>query len=146
MKFLNGIQPLSLLILRVALAVIFIYHGYPKLVHADAGMREFFILHGLPAYFVTVAAILETFGGLLLLLGLFTRPAALLLAGEMFVAIWKVHSVHGVMAVKEYEFPLALATACFVLATTGAGTVSFDNLMLGDTGGKKRRTSKSNKN
>lgn len=145
MKFLNSLQPFSLLILRAALAIIFIYHGYPKLVHADAGMREFFVLHGLPAYFVTVAAILECFGGLLLLVGLFTRPAALLLAAEMGVAIWKVHSMHGVMMVKEYEFPLALATACFVLATTGAGAVSFDNLVLGDSGSKKRRTSKSSK-
>ncbi len=145
MKFLNSLQPLSLLILRAALAIIFIYHGYPKLVHADAGMREFFVLHGLPAYFVTVAAILECFGGLLLLVGLFTRPAALLLAVEMGVAIWKVHSMHGVMMVKEYEFPLALATACFVLATTGAGALSFDNLVLGDSGSNKRRTSKSSK-
>jgi putative oxidoreductase len=145
MEFLNSLQPLSLFILRAALAIIFIYHGYPKLVHADAGMREFFVLHGLPAYFVTISAILESFGGLLLLLGLFTRPAALLLAGEMTVAIWKVHSMYGVMMVKEYEFPLALATACFVLATTGAGELSFDNLVLGDSGSKKRRASKSGK-
>lgn len=145
MKFLNSLQPLSSLILRLALALIFIYHGYPKLIHPNEGMREFFTLHGMPAYFVSVAGILECFGGLLLVVGLFTRPVALLLAGEMAVAIWKVHSSHGPLVVKEYEFPLALAAACFVLATTGAGTASFDNLMLGDSASKKRRSAKSGK-
>lgn len=145
MKLLNSLQPLSLFLLRVALALIFIYHGYPKLVHANAGMQEFFTQHGLPAYFVTVAGILECFGSLLLLLGLFTRAAAFLLAVEMAVAIWKVHSAHGVMVVKEYEFPLAVATACFALATLGAGSLSIDSLFLGDSGSKRRKSSKSSK-
>jgi putative oxidoreductase len=141
MKFMNSLRPLGLLVLRLALALIFIYHGYPKLVHADAGMREFFVQHGLPAYFVSVAGILECFGALLLFLGLFTRPAALLLAGEMAVAIWKVHGSLGALVVKEYEFPLIVATACFALATTGAGAVSFDHLFLGEASGRKHHSS-----
>jgi len=40
----------------------------------------------------------------LLLLGLFTRAAGLLLALEMCVAIWKVHSAHGYLAVSDYQF------------------------------------------
>ncbi len=145
MKFLNSLQPLSLLVLRAALALIFIFHGYPKLIHPTEGMRAFFTQHGMPAYFVSASGILECFGGLLLLVGLFTRPAALLLAGEMAVAIWKVHSLHGALVVNDYEFPLAMAAACFVLATTGAGSASFDNLMLGDSGSKKNRSSKKSK-
>jgi len=50
MKFLRSFQPLSLLVLRLALALIFIYHGYPKLVHPTDQMREFFTSHGFPAY------------------------------------------------------------------------------------------------
>ena len=142
MKFLNGLQPLGLLVLRVVLALIFVYHGYPKLVHANPGRREFFVAHGLPAYFVSLSGILETFGALVLTLGLFTRPTALLLAIEMGVAIWKVHSTHGIMAVKEYEFPLAVGAACFALATIGAGVISIDHLILGD-GGKKRAVKRS---
>jgi len=144
MKFLNGLQPLALLVLRVCLGIIFVYHGYPKLVHANAGMAEFFVAHGLPRYFLSVAGILECFGALLLVLGLFTRPAALLLAIEMGVAIWKVHSGHGYMAVKEYEFPLAVGAACFALATVGAGAVSMDYLIFGDSG-TKRRAAKNSK-
>src|SRR5579859_3397434 len=142
MKFLNSFQPLGLAILRVALALIFIYHGYPKLVRADALMREFFIQHGFPGYCVGLAGILECVGGALLLIGLFTRPAALLLAVEMLIAIWKVKLVHGVFAVNEYQFELVLAAACLALVTVGAGSLSVDHVMLGD-GGTKRRPAKS---
>jgi putative oxidoreductase len=145
MKFLKSLEPLALLALRCALALIFLVHGYPKLMHPNEAMREFFASHGLPAYFLTVSGVLECFGSVLLLLGLFTRPAALLLAIEMGVAIWKVHSVHGIMSVKDYEFPLALAAGCFALATVGAGLASADHLILGEGGGKKRRTPKSSK-
>jgi putative oxidoreductase len=145
MKYLNSLQPLGLAILRVALAVIFVYHGYPKLVRADAMMRGFFVQHGFPGYFVGLAGILECVGGGLLLIGLFTRPAALLLAAEMGIAIWKVKLVHGVFAVNEYQFELALAAACVALATVGAGSLSVDHVMLGDGGGTKRRTAKRDK-
>jgi putative oxidoreductase len=144
MKFLNSLQPLGLAVLRVALAVIFIYHGYPKLVRADAMMRQFFIQHGFPGYFVGLSGILECVGGGLLLLGLFTRPAALLLAAEMLIAIWKVKIVHGVFAVNEYQFELALAAACVALATVGAGSLSMDHMMLGNSV-KRRRFSKSDR-
>jgi uncharacterized membrane protein YphA (DoxX/SURF4 family) len=71
-------------------------------------------------------------------MGLFTRPAALLLAIEMCVAIWKVHSLHGYMAVHDYEFPLALAAACFALATLGAGLVSLDHPIFEQSRGRPR--------
>jgi putative oxidoreductase len=137
-KSLNKLQPLSLLVLRIALAIIFMFHGYPKLAHSGAGMQTLFIEHGLPGYFVYVAGILESFGGGLLLLGLFTRGAALLLAIEMCVAIWKVHSGHSYFAVHEYEFPMALAVTCFALATIGSGMLSLDYLLLERSGGKGR--------
>jgi putative oxidoreductase len=136
---LNNLQPLSLLFLRISLAVIFLFHGYPKLAHPSAQLQSAFVEHGLPGYFVQLAGIIETFGGGLLLLGLFTRAAALLLAIEMCVAIWKVHS-RSYLAVHEYEFPLALAAACFVLATVGAGLISVDQVAF-ERGGRARARS-----
>ncbi len=130
MKSLNSLQPLGLLALRLALGLIFFSHGYPKLAHQGGGMQGFFIQHGLPGYFVYIAGVLEVFGGLLLVLGLFTRGAALLLAIEMGVAIWKVHSSGGYLAVHNYEFPLAMLTGCFALATVGAGMISIDYPLL----------------
>ena len=142
MKFLNAFQPLGLLILRAALGVIFFTHGYPKLAHANPAMQAMFVQHGLPAQFVYVAGVLETFGGLLLLLGLFTRAAALLLAIEMCVTIAKVHIVHGIMVVHDYEFPLALAAACLALATIGAGAASGDHFLFGEGGSNRSRPAK----
>jgi putative oxidoreductase len=145
-RSLDKLQPLSLLVLRMVLAVIFIYHGYPKLTHTHGNLRGVFVEHGLPGYFVYVSGILETFGGGLLLLGLFTRAAAALLAIEMCAAIWKVHSLHGIYAVRDYEFPLTLAAACFVLATVGAGLVSADHPIFergrGGRGGGKPRANR----
>ena len=139
MKFLNSLQPVGLLVLRIALGIIFLSHGYPKLAHLRTGaqMQGFFVEHGLPGYFVYVAGVIETFGGGLLVLGLFTRGAALLLAIEMSVAIWKVHSAHGYLAVHDYEFPLTLATASFALATVGAGLISVDQFLF-EGGGRSR--------
>jgi len=131
-KFLSSFQPLALLLLRVALGLIFLTHGYPKLTRSASAMQTLFVQHGLPAKFVYVSGVVETFGGVLLILGLFTRPAALLLAIEMGVAILKVHSGHGIMALHEYEFPLALGTACLALGTIGAGVISADHLLWGD--------------
>ena len=141
MKALTSLQPLGLLLVRVALGIIFIFHGYPKLLHQGAGMQGFFVQHGLPGYFVYVAGILEAFGGGLLILGLFARAAGLLLAIEMAVAIWKVHSGGGVMDVHNYEFPLTLATACLLIATTGAGMISLD-WPLFESGGNRSRAPK----
>jgi putative oxidoreductase len=138
-NFLNRLQPMGLLALRVALAIVFVYHGYPKLVHSNPEMQQFFIDHGLPGYFVAVAGVLETFGGLLFLVGLFTRPVALLLAVEMVVAIWKVKGVHGALVVRDFEFEMTLCAACIALATVGAGLASIDCAILRE-GGRKRRT------
>lgn len=144
MKFLKSLEPLALLVLRFVLALIFVYHGYPKLTHPSDQMREFFTSHGFPSYFVGLAGIIECFGALLLAIGLFTRPAALVLATEMAIAIAKVHSVHGALSVKDYEFPLVLTASCVALATTGAGPISADHVAFGE-GSKKRRVTKSSK-
>ena len=141
MKFLNSLQPLALLLLRVAIGIIFITHGYPKIARHAAAMQGFFVQHGLPSYFVYVAGILELFGGGLLVIGLFTRWAGLLLAIEMAVAIWKVHSGGGILAVSNYEFPLALLVGCFALAAVGAGMISIDYALLGE-GGRRSPSAK----
>src|SRR5260221_9414602 len=117
MNSLDRLRPIGLLVLRIALGAIFLTHGYPKLVRPNLEMQHMFTQHGLPAQFVYVAGILESFGGALLVLGLFTRPAALLLAIEMAVAISKVDSTGGIPAIHLYEVTFALAAACVAFAT-----------------------------
>jgi putative oxidoreductase len=138
MKSLNALQPLGLLFLRVAFGIIFMSHGYPMLAHRTSATQALFAQHGLPGYFVYISGVLELFGGGLLLIGLFTRGAALLLAIEMVLLMWKVYPPHSYMAVNEYAYPLVLAAGCFALVTTGAGVASVDYPLFESGGGKSR--------
>jgi putative oxidoreductase len=131
MRVLEKLKPLGLLLLRVALGVIFIYHGYPKLFgHTRDAMQSFAHL-GFPGYFVYIAGVIEFFCGCMLIAGLFTRLAGLLLAAEMVVGLWGAHSiVSNPMAIRNYELPLVLAASTFALATVGAGLISFDQALF----------------
>ena len=131
MDFLDRLRPFTLLVLRLMLALLFIYHGYPKIEHGISGAEQYMMSVGLPAYCAYIAVAVEIGGGVLLILGLFTRPAALLLAIEMAVAMWKVDMVHGVKAVPEYQFALALGASALALASFGAGPISMDHAFFG---------------
>ena len=142
MQGLEKLKPLSLLVLRFALGAIFVYHGYPKLFTHTRESMQGFVHMGFPGYFAYISGVIEFFGGLMLAAGLFTRIAALLLAGEMVVALWHVHGLFiAPLEVQNYEFPLILAAACFSLATLGAGLVSFDHLIFRE-GGRSPKKSK----
>jgi len=132
MNRLEKLKPLSLLLLRAGLGIIFIYYGYPKVFATKPQMFEGFAKIGFPSFMVYVAGVMELFGGALLVAGLFTRVAGILLAGEMAIAMWTAHLGKGVYAVGEYQFPLVLALATFVLATTGAGIISLDYAIYRD--------------
>jgi putative oxidoreductase len=138
-NFLDRVRPLGLLLLRCALALIFIYNGYQKYVHGIAGVQAYMTGMGLPTFFAYVAIALELGGGVLLLAGLATRPVAILLAGEMVVAVWKAHMGHGISAVPQYEFAMITGAACFALATTGAGSASLDAMLFGRRSVAKQR-------
>jgi putative oxidoreductase len=129
MHFLDKLRPVALLLLRFGFGVVFIYHGYPKLFSRVEFYLQAFERLGLPSWLSYAAGMIELFGGLLLLVGLFTRVAALLLAVEFIFAIWKVHLAEGVLAVPEYEFALLVVSAALVLASTGAGPLSLDFLI-----------------
>ncbi len=126
MNFLNKLQPLGLLLLRAGLGVIFAYHGYAKLFANPGRAQHYFVAIGLTPVMANVAGTVELFGGLMLLAGIYTRFAALAVAIEMGIAIWKAHSQEGILAINEYEYALALCVAALALATTGAGKASLD--------------------
>ncbi len=127
MRFLEKLKPLGLLVLRVSLGIAFMTHGYPKLISDTAHWERIFSGFGFPGYLAYVSGILEMFGGSLLVIGLFTRGAALLLAIEMGVVL--VHTeipAAGIHAFGNYELPLILGAASLALSTTGAGSISID--------------------
>lgn len=132
MQSLEKLKPLALLLLRLVLGEIFLYHGYPKLFGHTHETIESFVRMGLPGYLAYVSGLVEFFGGCMLIVGLFTRVAGLLLTIELAVGIWKAgHLVADPMAVRTYETPLALAVSAFALATFGAGVVSLDQAIFG---------------
>jgi putative oxidoreductase len=144
MESLEKLSPAALLLLRAALGIVFLFHGYPKLFVNTHGAMQAFEHMGLPTYFAVISGVLEFFGGCLLLAGLFTRVAALLLAGEMVVALWRVHHMFSEpMRVGSYEFPMVLAASAFALACLGAGEISIDQVIFGARRGGKTRKGKS---
>lgn len=89
---LNRFRDLGLLVLRVGLGAMFIYHGLPKLLAGPALWAQLGTatgtlgIHFLPMFWGFMAAAAEGIGGLLLLLGLLSRPACLLMFINMVVA------------------------------------------------------------
>jgi putative oxidoreductase len=126
MQFLDKLRPLGLLVLRVALGASFIFHGYPKLSDPAHALKAF-QGGGFPTYFAYIFGILEVFGGGLLIAGLFTRGAALLLTIEMGLVLGRsiIPSV-GIYSFGRYEFPLLLGAMALALVATGAGIISID--------------------
>jgi len=133
MSFLRKLEPLTLLLLRCGLALVFMYHGYPKLFGDTGKFVSAFQSLGLPSFSVYLTGTVEFLGGLALLLGLFTPLAGLLLLLDMGAAMWKYNFNEGIYAVREYELPLVLGLACLALAATGPGPLSLDHLIFRKT-------------
>lgn len=129
-------SPWAPLPLRLVLGVIFIAHGGQKLFGWFGGggfadtAQSFQEGIGLsPGWlFAALGGGGEFFGGVLVLLGLFTRFGALLIASTMMVAIFAVHLKNGLFAKDGgFEYPLALLGASISLMLSGGGQLALDN-------------------
>ena len=134
MRYLDRLQPLALLVMRLTLGTIMTVHGYQKVF---GGLQHFAHMvggMGLPSWLGYVSAFTELLGGLLLIVGLFTRPAAFAVCIDLCVAISKVHLHNGLLGSPDrpgFEFPLAAATLAFALIFFGAGAISIDHVLRG---------------
>ncbi|ABM17245.1 MULTISPECIES: DoxX family protein [Marinobacter] len=125
------------LALRVPVGLILAAHGAQKLFgwfggYGLEGTGQWLASIGLePGYLMALlAGSAEFFGGLALVLGLLTRPAAVVAAFTMLVAIFAVHIGNGLfMANNGYEYALTLFAATVALAIQGAGRFAVDNLL-----------------
>jgi len=138
-KFLDRLQPLALLVMRLALGAIMASHGYQKVLHLQQ-TAGFMANLGIPHWLAYVASFTEFLGGILILVGFFTRVAAFAICIDLVVAIWKAHwhnGLRGSPAGPGYEFPLAAAALAFALIFFGAGSIALDHILRGGSGFKR---------
>jgi putative oxidoreductase len=126
-SFAEKWAPRMLSVMRIIVAFLYVQHGAQKLF-------GFFAAPGRAAAplfsFMGFAGALEFFGGLLVLIGLFTRPVAFILSGQMAVAYFMVHGPKGFWPIANGGDLAALWSFVFLyLAVAGGGTWSLDRAL-----------------
>ena len=123
------------LILRLGVGVIFIMHGYPKLFPAGPeGFAGFLrnLAFPAPTFFAWIVGIVEFFGGIVMILGLFVRYVGVLMAIEMLVTSVRVKMPGGVPFISPkgtgWELDFLLFMGALALVFLGAGALSLDGL------------------
>ena len=122
----SGLTPYLLSVLRIAAAFVYVAHGTQKLFGVPGHP-----LHA-PVFAVTLlgaAGVIETIGGTLMLLGLFTRPVAFVLSGQMAVAYFTQHSPHGFWPIVERRRARgAVLFLWLFFSAAGPAPISLDRL------------------
>ena len=117
-------SPRALSVLRIVASALFMQHGTAKLFHVPH-VPSFDNLQ--PLSLVGVAGMLELGGGLLLLIGLFTRPVAFVLSGEMAVAYFIAHAPRGLLPLLNGgELAVVYCFLFLYLSVAGGGAWSID--------------------
>ncbi|MGO6981185.1 DoxX family protein [Rhizobium leguminosarum] len=120
---LSAYQPYGLAALRIITALLFIEHGTMKLFGFPASQMS----GSLPPLML-FAALLELVGGILILVGLLTRPVAFLLAGEMAVAYFMAHAPSSFFpAVNQGDAAILFCFVFLYLFFSGPGAFAVDN-------------------
>jgi putative oxidoreductase len=146
-KMLSSHIGVSSLMLRIPMGVVLIAHGAQKLFglfggYGLEGTGQWMASIGItPGYLMALlAGSGEFFGGIALVIGLLTRPAALVTAFTMLVAMITVHLPNGLfLANNGYEYALILLVASLTIALQGAGKYSFDAVIVAQLRDKHRQ-------
>jgi putative oxidoreductase len=124
--FIDTWTPRALAVLRIVTAYLFLLHGSAKLLH----LPHVAMFDALPVWsFIGFAGMLELVGGLMLIVGLFTRPVAFILSGQMAVAYFLGHASKGNALVPMLNQGEPAVMFCFVflfLSVAGAGAWAID--------------------
>jgi putative oxidoreductase len=138
LRYLDRLQPLALLALRLVLGAIMIDHGYLKVFGGFSHPVQELSSLGLPGWLAYGFAAAEFFGGIALVVGLLTRLASLAILIELAVTLGKVHGKNGLFSTTGYQFPLACAAMAFALIFFGAGPIALD--AIAHSGARSKKT------
>jgi putative oxidoreductase len=132
-RFYETMLPVAETLMRIVVGVMFLMHVSVKFkLGASTVATNIFAKNGIePALlWAYIVMFLELFGGVCLVVGLFTRPVAAALAIEKLIALLFVHLPNGYAAASGgYEYVLLIVAVCFVLAIRGGGPYSVDGLL-----------------
>jgi len=119
-RILRRFEPQAYALLRIVAGLLFMFHGLQKFGLLGGEMVPIASLRG-------AAAIIETVGGLLIMIGLATSPVAFICSGEMAYAYFTVHQPRGTWPIQNAGELAALYAFLFLyIATRGAGILSVD--------------------
>jgi putative oxidoreductase len=132
-------EPRTLSILRIITGLLFLQFGLNKLFNFPATANH--VPYDLFTLVPGLAGLLETFGGILIVFGLFTRPVAFILSGEMAFAYFMAHAPRGFFPAQNAGTAAILfCFVCLYLWVAGGGEWSLDRLLRRDTAGAARAT------
>jgi putative oxidoreductase len=138
--FIATWQPRALALLRIGTAFLFVQHGMAKLLHfPHVAMFDSLA----PLSLIGFAGLLEIVGGVLVLLGWFTRPAAFILSGEMAVAYFMAHASQGnplSPLLNQGESAVLFCLIFLLLSVAGSGSWSVDKMRAPAPTGASRST------
>jgi putative oxidoreductase len=111
-------------VLRIVVGFLFLWHGSQKLFSfPPAGQM-------IPPYIVFIAGPIEFFGGLMVMIGLWSRWAAFICSGEMAYAYWIVHSTHAILPLQNGgELAIIYCFLFLFISAKGSGLFSIDHFM-----------------
>lgn len=124
-ELLSSWSPRVLSVLRIVAGFLMVWHGSQKLFGYPISLPP-----GAEGPLVLTAGVIEFFGGLLILVGLFTRPAAFLMSGLMAAAYFMAHAPSGFLPiVNQGELAAIYSFLYLYLAFAGGGSWSLDALI-----------------
>ena len=121
-NFMRPYEPQTYALLRIVTGFLFLWHGMEKLFGFPEPMPP-----GVPAFIIWIGGPIELFGGILVMIGLFTSWAAFICSGFMAAAYWMAHGTHALLPIINKGEPAAVY--CFVflyIAARGPGIWSVD--------------------
>ena len=122
--FISKYETQAYAVLRIVAGFLFLWHGSQKLFDFPASGHE------IPSYIIYIGGSIEFFGGLLVMIGLWTRWAAFINSGMMAYAYWSAHGTHAILPIlNNGELAMIYCFLFLFISSKGSGVFSVDHFL-----------------